>query len=208
MRDATRLSPLLLALSVSSAAAEEGPSFDCAKAAGSAETLVCGDDALAALDRRLAGRFAASVAVLQEIDSGSEDALARLRATQRGWIKGRDECWKAEDLRSCVEEAYLTREGELVARYMLEAPTTVTFWTCGGNPADEVVAYFYDTQRPSVRLERGDSIDTGSLVPTASGARYEASFGKSFWIKGDQARLVWPEGTTHACTLRNTVEPS
>lgn len=193
---------LLLSAAILPVAADDGPSFDCARATSNAEVFVCEDPALAELDRRLAERYAAAVAASRALEVGSAEALAELEATQRGWIKGRDECWKADDLRACVEEAYSRREGELVARYMLETPASVATWTCNEDPADELVTMFYATAHPSVRLERGDQIQVGVLVPAASGARYEASFGVSFWNRGDEAWLVWPEGEDRHCTLR------
>jgi membrane-bound inhibitor of C-type lysozyme len=84
---------------------------------------------------------------------------------------------------------------------MLEEPSSVAFWACNENAANEVVTYFYDTELPSVRIERGDTVDAGSLVRTASGARYEASFGRSIWIKGEAAtyREADPDGTSYEC---------
>ena len=88
---------------------------------------------------------------------------------------------------------------------MLEDPTGTAFWTCDNNPANEVVTMFFATERPSVRFERGDSVDTGALRRTASGARYEGSFGRSIWIKGDEAhyREPDPDGTEWTCTRAN-----
>lgn len=176
----------------------EGPSFDCARAEGSVQTLICADAELAAHDRRLARRYADALDLLRSLPD-MRPPTAVLKATQRGWIKGRDDCWKAEDLRACVEDAYLTRDAQLVATYMLLKPTSWTRWACGGNPAQEVVAFTYDSARPSIRLEYGDSIDAGVQVPAASGTRYAASFGRSFWIKGETALLEWPEGTLVEC---------
>lgn len=175
------------------------PSFDCTAAQSSAEKLICADVDLAVLDLRLDARFAAALARAEGLDAGADEAAATLRAYQRGWILGRDECWKADNLRGCVEDAYLRREGELVAEWLLEEPTSVASYACDGNPANEVTAYFFNTERPSIRLEYGDSIDTGSLVPTASGTRYEASFGRYFWTKGEEATFVWTEGSEMTC---------
>lgn len=188
--------------SAAPALAQGTPSFDCAKAQSSAEKLVCSDADLAELDRRVAKRYAAALAAAKGLDTGAAEAERTLRAYQRGWVEGRDDCWKADDLRACVEAAYLRREGQLVARYLLEQPTAITIWQCAGNPANEVVTFFFDTALPSVRIERGDSVDTGVLVPTASGAKYEASFGRSIWIKGDNAtyRDPDPDGSELDCS--------
>lgn len=190
-------------LTATSALGQELPSFDCSKAESSAEELICKDSQLAALDRRVAERYAAALEVVRGLDTGAGEAEDKLRAYQRGWVKGRDECWKADDLRDCVESSYLRREGELVAEWLLEEPTGTAFWACGGNPANEVVTSFFATELPSVRFERGDTIDTGSLAPTGSGSRYEGSFGRSIWIKGEEAtyREPDPDGTSYDCIL-------
>ena len=131
------------------------------------------------------------------------EAEAELRAYQRGWIGGRDDCWKAEDLRACVEDAYLLREAELVALWMLDAPTRTLFWTCGGNPANEVVTMLFATERPAIRFERGDSIDAGALMPDAPADTYWGSFGRSIRIEGETARYREPDpdGTEVDCVL-------
>ncbi|WP_172328372.1 MliC family protein [Mangrovicoccus sp. HB161399] len=194
---------LFLILAPVAALAAEGPSFDCAGAESSAEELVCSDPGLAALDRRVADRYAAAMAAAESLGSGAEQAAADLRAYQRGWIKGRDDCWKAEDLRACVEGQYLMREAELVTRWMLEEPFSTASWICGGNPANEVVTMFFGTELPSVRFERGDRIDTGTQVRTGSGARYDGSFGRYIWMKGREAtyRDPDPDGTEYSCVL-------
>ena len=188
-------------IGATAALAQDGPSFDCARAESSAEKLVCEDAALARLDRLVADRYGAAAEAARGLDVGAGAALNELRATQRGWIKGRDECWKADDLRACVEAAYTRREAELVAGWMLEPATRTVFWACGGNPANEVVTMFFETEVPSVRFERGDSVDVGVLSPTGSGARYDGSFGRYIWINGDEAmyRDPDPDGTEYQC---------
>ncbi len=194
---------LLLVVMSAPAGAEDGPSFDCTNAETSAETVICEDRDLSRLDRLVSARYAAALKAARALDAGANEAEAELRAMQRGWISGRDECWKAEDLRSCIEDAYTRREAELVARWMLEPPAGTAFWACNGNPANEVVTMFFDTERPSLRFERGDTVDTGVLVRTASGAKYEGSSGRSIWIKGQEAtyREADPDGSSYACAL-------
>ena len=60
-----------------------------------------------------------------------------------------------------------------------------------------------DAENESVRFERGDTIDTGSLAPTGSGSKYEGSFGRFIWIKGEAAtyREPDPDGSRFECVL-------
>ncbi len=185
--------------------AQEGPSFDCAAAETTAEELVCGDADLAALDRLVAERYAAALEVVQNQEAGAVEAADTLRASQRGWIGGRDECWKSDDPRACVEWEYQRREGDLVAKYMLEEPTGTAFFQCGESPANELVAMFFDTVLPSARLERGDRASTASLARAASGSRYDGDFGEYLWIHGEEAtyREPDPDGTEHDCVQVN-----
>lgn len=86
------------------------PSFDCAKASSDVERLICSDDELAELDRSLADLYAV---LLKNTPPGGQK---QLKAEQRGWIKGRDDCWKSEDLRDCVANEYRLRIDELKDR--------------------------------------------------------------------------------------------
>jgi uncharacterized protein len=70
------------------------PAFDCAKATGEVERLVCSDGALAALDHRMTAVYGKA---MKRWPAGE---AARQRALQRGWIKGRNDCWKASDTRA------------------------------------------------------------------------------------------------------------
>ena len=72
------------------------PTFDCAKATGEIETLICKDPALIALDRKLADVFGAAVKKLPP------RVAAEQRTLQRGWITNRNECVDADDLRACT----------------------------------------------------------------------------------------------------------
>jgi uncharacterized protein len=89
------------------------PSFDCRKADRDTTKLVCRDSQLAALDREMARLYALAL-------NGPHMNAARKRelmAVQRGWIKGRDDCWKAEVPRDCVVSSYAARILELRQGY-------------------------------------------------------------------------------------------
>ncbi|MEE4380205.1 MAG: lysozyme inhibitor LprI family protein [Candidatus Competibacteraceae bacterium] len=102
----------LLFISVTAAAPLHAskPSFDCSKAEHEAEELICKDDELAALDRNLTDLYKA----LYKNTPASEQKL--LKAEQIGWVKGRNDCWKADDQYACVKDAYEVRITELKDR--------------------------------------------------------------------------------------------
>lgn len=194
--------PLIVAgLTAAGPLAAQGPAFDCAKASHEIEKLICNDEKLAALDRKMEQTYGAAVAAMKDVVD-RQQAIQRLTATQSGWIGGRNECWKATDKRQCTEDSYGRRIGELTARYMLIHDIKAVAYECGSSPADELYAYFYPSDPPAVRLERGDSIAAGTLVRAGSGSRYEAESGIVFWAKGDGAQVEWPQGTNFTCRVR------
>jgi uncharacterized protein len=71
-----------------------GPSFDCAKVeTGSIEEMICKDDQLSALDRKMTVVYGAAT------KKATNEHPPVLKAGQRGWIKGRNECWKSDERR-------------------------------------------------------------------------------------------------------------
>ncbi|MEA3291330.1 MAG: MliC family protein [Pseudomonadota bacterium] len=164
------------------------PSFDCSKARKGAEGIVCTDDELAALDQKLSEVYATALKMYKE--SALESEVKLLKAEQRGWIKGRDECWKAQNERDCVEFDYRSRIAELQAGFGLAPSNGPVFYVCDGNPANEVVATFFETNPPTARLERGDSQVIAYLTPSGSGAKYEGR-NVTFWSKGKEAAVTW-----------------
>lgn len=194
-----RLSALAMLLMMPGiSAAQDGPAFDCTRAESSAEKLVCADPALAALDRRLADRFAAALATAESLDAGAEAAANTLRATQRGWIKGRDDCWKATDLRDCIESAYLQREAELVARFMLEDASDVRELFCGDG-ARALTVFEFPTELPGIRVEEGDSIHVGAQMSGETpGAYYVGQWG-AVRLGADRPQIEDVYGETTDC---------
>jgi uncharacterized protein len=184
---------------VPAAVLAEGPAFDCARADGEVETLICQDEGLATLDRKLDEVYKAA------LGKARDDVPQVLRTEQRGWIKGRNECWKAQgednpafltaswqatSVRECVEGQYQLRISELQAQLQLVPAKGPVFFACENNPANEVVATFFETDPPTARLERGDRTVMAWLVRAASGSKYEGQ-NVEFWTKGDEATVTW-----------------
>lgn len=173
------------ALVSGAAEAATGPSFDCAKVeSGSIEEMVCKDAALAALDRKLADVFAAASA------KAANEHPPTLKAEQRGWIKGRDDCWKNEDKKACVETEYRRRIAELQARYRLVAGKGPFTYACKGGSGGAIVMSFFETDPPTAIAEYGDSVSLMYAEPAASGSKYVGR-NETFWEHQGEATVVW-----------------
>ncbi|MFV8783662.1 MliC family protein [Microbulbifer sp. SA54] len=157
------------------------PAFDCSRADSSIEELICQSSDLAALDRQMAEVYAAA----QKSSKGQQDKL--LKASQVGWIKGRNDCWKSDDRSACVSDLYRRRMAELQARYELVASKGPVVYRC---TEGEVLAVFYDTE-PRTALVRFDGEESLMyLEPSGSGARYQGR-NESLWEHHGEVAIIW-----------------
>jgi len=161
------------------------PSFDCSKAAGEVEQLICRDQPLAELDQNLAEVYESAMKRLPT------DEHAKTRAMQRGWIKGRNDCWKAEDVRGCVEVSYQIRIVELqITGGLLMAPDYTTL-ICNQQQNIPFTTVFYNqTNPPSAVLTWGNDQVIAFIQHSGSGARYAAP-GVEFWSHQGEATVDW-----------------
>src|SRR5512139_3129159 len=95
---------------LSTAAFAAKPSFNCSKASHEVEKLICQDDELAQLDVSLMNLYNT---LLKNTPSAKKK---QLKAEQNGWVKGRNDCWKADDQRACIKGEYESRIIELKDR--------------------------------------------------------------------------------------------
>lgn len=91
-------------------ASAANPGFDCDEAIHEAEQFICKDAELARLDRSMNELYAE---VLAHIPASERKFL---KAEQRGWVKGRNDCWKSSDMRGCIADSYRDRIDELEDR--------------------------------------------------------------------------------------------
>ena len=179
------LSALLL---VSGSTLAQGPAFKCDKVeADSIEALICQDADLAALDQQLALVYA------EASKKAVNEHPATLKAEQRGWIKGRDDCWKSQDQKLCVSDSYHQRIVELQTRYRLVDSVGPVTWLCDGDSRNQVVVTFFKTEPATLIAERGDSTSLMTQQISASGSRYLGR-NESFWEHQGEATIVWGYG--------------
>ncbi len=161
---------------------ELSPAFACDEAEGTVESMICQDQELIELDLYLDELYQAALNIFPE------EELASLVAFQRGWISGRNDCWKNEYIRRCVADEYLIRISELeVKTGHLMVPQAANF-LC----ADEhlLSVYFYSNAvRPLAVLNMNQQQFFTWLTPSASGSRYMGQ-NITFWQKGNEAMLT------------------
>ena len=169
------------------------PAFSCKRAANAAQRMICNDDALAALDRKLADVYGTAVKTPSPYDD--------LNLRQRNWVRARDDCWRDANFRECIEHAYVHRIAELQTRYKLVAAKSTVRYTCPGAQPDELTVTFFSTDPPSAVLDNG-GVSVLTLFSRASWTpRYEAEQ-VSFRERGREATLVWADRNKEiACTL-------
>lgn len=186
--------PLLLLACQASA---DTPSFDCSKVeAASIEQQICQSDHLSTLDRQMAVVYQAAQ------HKAIDEHPPVLKVEQRGWIKGRNECWKSDDQPACIGDSYRLRIAELQARYRLVKATGPVFYSCDDNPAKEVVATYFATEPPTTSVEFGDQTALMYLQPAASGMRYQGQ-NESLWVNHGEAVVVWGyEAPEMRCKVR------
>ena len=108
---------ILLSIIASTALYANSPSFDCNKAEkGSSEEIICASDVLMDLDRELSSVYKEARKVARKSD--------QIKAYQRGWIKGRNECWKADDRKECIIKEYEYQIKYLKDKYLSSDSTS------------------------------------------------------------------------------------
>ena len=179
------------------AAAQEGPSFDCAAASGEMEKVVCSTPELAQLDRELARLYGLAA----DGRHMTPERKRELVATQRGWIKGRDDRWKETDRPACIKREYVTRIGELRQAYAdarSDDGAGISLGpfgtTCAGLDAG-IGTVFVNSDPGAVYLAWLENVVVLDHAISGSGARYEGADWQGrwqFWNKGDAATLEGP----------------
>lgn len=184
------------------------PSYDCKRADGQVEQLICHDDTLARLDRETTRLYGLALDA-RSLPTAQKKALL---AEQRGWIKGRNDCWKADDARTCTTGSYLSRIYALRHTYagartqdekgISRGPFNIR---C---PGEAVIAgTFVQTDPGFAYLRWLDQQLVLRQTPAASGARYAATEKDGdalFWDKGPDAMLTLPGKAEMNCHVEMT----
>ncbi len=151
---------------------------------------------LSALDRKLAATYG------EALKSQATPAPAWLAAEQRDWLKGRNDCSKSGDMRSCVETEYTNRIAEIQAKSKLVGSLGPVTYRCA-NGGEDLLANVAIQDRPgsTVILERGDRRILAFQGASASGAKYDGP-NVMLWDKGGAGAGAGWFGQEVKCTAK------
>jgi uncharacterized protein len=166
-----------------------GPAMDCQRARGAVETLICNDAKLAHLDATMNRVYRQSLHVANGLDALPDVAVRELKATQRGWVKGRDGCWKAPDVRRCVVEEYERRISELQVKWQLVGAQGSDRFECADG-TDFTLTWYPTAQRPAVNIEYERRHEIYVAEHADGAKRYDGLFGHSVTLGGKDAVFV------------------
>lgn len=173
------------------------PTFDCTRARHEIEQLICQEPELITLDAQMETVFAAALRAVKGLDTGTQSALNRLKAEQRGWIKGRNDCWKSlEQKIACTRHSYQHRIAWLQAKWALTQPQPTNRYACNDNPAHDIYLTHYATDTlPALTIEYGDrrEIFIQRHTNEKTDTRYDARFGKYVILTDSEVRLKWDQ---------------
>lgn len=179
------------------------PSFDCTKVEGSSvEQLICNDDKLSELDRKLSANF-------KEAETKAENkSLATLKATQRGWIKGRNDCWKNSDQRQCVIDNYEMRISELQAEYSLVKASSSSTYICPDDAKTPIEVTYFLSEIPTAKAKRGEQQSFMYGHADSKGMVYKGP-NETLSLYGEEINVSWGyDSAVVQCKLKSKAADS
>ena len=172
---------------MSQAQAVARPTFNCAKASGEIEAMICKDPALIELDRQLADVYARALKRLPA------PRAAEQRKVQKGWIAERNGCVDRDDVRTCTEITYRMRIVELqITSGQLKVPKPVGYVCTGGEGQPLSVTFYTETEPKSAVITYGNNQVIAFAARAASGSRYTAK-DVDFRESAGEASLTWSD---------------
>lgn len=172
------------------------PSFDCSNVREqSAEAIICNDKELSEMDREVDRLY-------NKIKSQTTQSdFKNIKAYQHGWIKGRNESWKAENPREHIFQSYQRRIAVLkVQAGEMEAPKPLVY-QCTGGEFDTLTVSLYETNPPVGVFTRTPGGDWPQYIATGfddQGSIHYNTGGLDFVDRDGHVDLNWA-GTLMKC---------
>lgn len=170
------------------------PTFDCQKATREVEIAICQNQALINLDSQLQNVYQQALFQAGSIGDRPEKAVKELKTTQIGWIKGRNDCWKAQKgMVQCIESNYFERMAYLQAKWVLVSPIKTERYFCNKSRAEFYVSFIPTKPLASVSVEYGDKREIYIAKNKQNNKRFDGEFGAYLELVDNEASLVWDQ---------------
>ena len=111
-----------------------------------------------------------------------------MKVEQIGWVKGRNDCWKGQDMRECTKGNYIDRIVVLQATYRLVKSGPPETFQC--DDGSKIVVTSVETDPQTVWLERGNLKILATFYPDSEKPGYYGQ-NVTFWRKENEASVEW-----------------
>lgn len=170
------------------------PLYNCAQTTREIEILICNYQELIELDYLLQDTYNQALKRAASLGDHPQKAVKELKTIQRGWVKGRNDCWKAlENKFECVKSNYEDRIAYLQAKWVLLKPSFTNRYLCTSNQAEFVVTFYPTKPIASAAVELGDKRKIFLQNDLKDKNHYNGEFGQYMDLKDNAAFFVWDQ---------------
>ncbi|MBS0287698.1 MAG: DUF1311 domain-containing protein [Proteobacteria bacterium] len=172
------------------------PTYNCAKVKSEIETLICNYQELIDLDYFLTKVYEQALTKASKIDDHPKQAVQELKATQRGWVKGRNDCWKEMGAKyQCVKSNYEQRIAYLQVKWALIPSESVNRYFCQSNRGEFTVSLFLTQPIKGAAVEYGDKTKIFLQIDNKDRSRFDGEFGSYFELRDKEGIFLWEQST-------------
>jgi uncharacterized protein len=168
--------------------------YDCKNRNGEVENIICNNQELIKLDYQLQAIYDQALAKAASIDDRPKEAVKLLKTTQRGWIKGRNDCWKESDAKiKCIKSNYEQRIAFLQAKWILVPQGATNQYFCQENKSGFTITFYPTQPIASIAVEYGDQRLIFLQIDTKNRNRYDGEFGRYIELGNKDGLFVWEQ---------------
>lgn len=177
------------------------PSYSCKGALKLAvEELICSDAQLKKLDDKM---LVVEQRILRQLhqknsptwtkdttDSHQSGRLDTFKSEQQQWLKQRNDCSKEVAVKECLLDSYTSRLATLRAKFEIVNHAKRLLLKCPSQSSWRFIVSYYDTDLPSIKLERQGSSRVLLLTPSGTGSLYQGE-GVTYWENQGKVMIDW-----------------
>lgn len=169
-------------------------SFDCRQAKGAVEEAICADTHLKALDYMLNMIYMQALNKAESFNQEANQQAQMLKAFQRGWIKGRNECWKSEgEMKECIIDSYQRRILTLQVEWQLIEPASASSYQCQPSNESIHIASYRSQYMPVIAAGFLGELKVMMAEEMKQATTFEGGFGSTITIDPYGLIMRWSQ---------------